>query len=74
MPKVGSPNRAFRMVDIGLWERFGAIARPNRSTVLREFIAWYLREPKAKLPARPSRIVTRSDDSDHGGQTTTVRA
>ena len=40
-------------VDEDLWARFGAVADPDRSAVLREFIAWYVREPGAKLPARP---------------------
>ncbi|HET8683355.1 MAG TPA: hypothetical protein VFM54_16035 [Micromonosporaceae bacterium] len=40
-------------IDEGLWEQFGATAEPDRSTVLREFIHWYVREPSAKLPKRP---------------------
>jgi hypothetical protein len=36
-----------------LWSRFAELAKPDRSSVLRAFIAWYLREPGAKLPPRP---------------------
>jgi hypothetical protein len=36
-----------------LWERFGEVAEPDRSTVLRDFVRWYLREPKVTLPKRP---------------------
>lgn len=60
MPREGSPNRAFRMEDIGLWTRFGEVAEPDRSAVLRDFIRWYVREPEAKLPKRPD--VTRTAD------------
>jgi hypothetical protein len=59
------------MPDIELWERFGEVAEPDRSAVLRAFVAWYVREPGAKLPVRP---VIRSGRSDHGGRATTVRA
>jgi len=40
---------------VGLWERFGAAAAAagsDRSTVVRELIRWYLREPGAELPER----------------------
>jgi len=45
-------------VDPDLWDRFDkAIGRADpgsdRSKTLRQFIAWYVREPGAKLPARP---------------------
>lgn len=69
MPRVGSPNRAFRMDDMGLWDRFGtatAETGTDRSAALRDFIRWYVREPGARLPARPARTdVTRSDSADH---------
>lgn len=48
----GTARQTIR-VDEPLWERFGGIAEPDRSTVLREFIRWYLREPGAKAPKRP---------------------
>jgi hypothetical protein len=64
MPKVGSSNRAFRLPDVGLWERFGEVAEPDRSEVLREFIRWYVREQGAKLPRRPEPL-SLSADTDH---------
>jgi hypothetical protein len=63
MPREGSTNRAFRLPDVGLWERFGDVAEPDRSEVLREFIRWFLGEPGAKLPRRPD--VHRTDSPDH---------
>lgn len=59
---AGNPNRAFRLDDLGLWDRFGAVARPDRSTVLRAFVRWYVREPGAKLPRRPE--IPRTADVD----------
>jgi hypothetical protein len=37
------------------WERFGELApkKPGRSELINDFIAWYVREPGAKLPKRP---------------------
>ena len=40
-------------IDEALWETFGEIAEPDRSSVLRDFIRWYVREPGAKPPKRP---------------------
>lgn len=37
-----------------LWVRFGELAEPDRSVVLREFIRWYVGEQDAKMPKRPS--------------------
>lgn len=38
------------------WARLGRlIGERNRSGLLRQFVAWYLREPGAKLPERPPR-------------------
>jgi hypothetical protein len=48
--------RAFRLAE-NLWIKFGeaaAAAGVDRGTLLRAFVAWYLREPGAKLPDRPS--------------------
>ncbi|MFJ4829866.1 hypothetical protein ACIP79_08120 [Streptomyces sp. NPDC088747] len=50
------------------WRAFGE-ALPDdtdRSAILREFVAWYLRRPGAKLPTRPSTSGTssRSDVRD----------
>jgi hypothetical protein len=52
-----TPNQNFR-VDIDLWDRFDqAVHRvdpeSDRSKTLRQFVAWFVREPGAKLPARP---------------------
>jgi hypothetical protein len=49
----GKPRAAIR-IDPALWDRFAEVAEPDRSTILREFIAWYVREPGAKLPRRPA--------------------
>lgn len=36
------------------WVEFGQlVGERERSRILREFIAWYLRRPKAALPERP---------------------
>lgn len=47
-----TPIQRFRL-DPDLWQRFGELARPNRSAVLVEFVRWYVRDRGAKLPARP---------------------
>lgn len=51
-----TPHRHLRAED-ELWNPFGeAVKRqnePDRSTVLRAFMAWYIRTPGAKLPVRP---------------------
>ena len=52
-----TPFHRFRL-DEDKWaefERNVARADPesDRSKILRQFIAWYAREPGAKLPARP---------------------
>jgi hypothetical protein len=49
-----TPLRRLR-VDDDLWEEFGAAAEPDRSAVIRDFMRWFIREPGAKLPARPER-------------------
>lgn len=36
------------------WADFGELVGDReRSRLVRDFIAWYVRRPKAKLPARP---------------------
>ena len=47
-----TPQRPIR-VDDDLWSRFGDVAQPDRSSVLRDFIRWFVREPGAKMPRRP---------------------
>lgn len=47
-------NRVIRVPD-DQWEAFGDLAGVrDRARVLREFIAWYVREPGAKRPERPA--------------------
>lgn len=55
MPGRGTPHAAIR-VDPAVWDAFRQAceeAGMDRSAALRAFIAWYLREPGAKLPERP---------------------
>lgn len=51
-----TPHRTLRAED-DVWDPFGAAVehqkQPDRSTVLREFMAWYARRPGAKMPQRP---------------------
>lgn len=47
-----TPTRPIR-IDLDLWGRFGEVAEPDRSAILRDFIRWYVREAGAKLPQRP---------------------
>ncbi len=51
----GTPSRAIRIAD-DLWKAAGDAtrsARTDRTTVVREFLAWYIRRPGAQLPKRP---------------------
>jgi len=52
VPGRGTTKSGIRVPE-DLWRRFGELAEPDRSTVLREFIRWYVREPDAKPPKRP---------------------
>lgn len=55
MPTRGRPNQHFR-IDPESWDRFGQAAeqaRSDRSTLLRQFISWFNREPGSRLPRRP---------------------
>lgn len=57
-PTRGTPTRPIR-IDLKLWEKFGQAAGRvglDRSALLREFMAWYVREPGAKMPKRPDVI------------------
>lgn len=52
-----TPVQRFRL-DGDLWEQFGQAVRSadpdaDRSKTLRQFVAWFVREPGAKLPTRP---------------------
>lgn len=57
--KGPSALRRFRASD-ELWEKFGeAVGRSpdpeaDMSKVLRQFVRWYVSEPSAKLPHRPT--------------------
>lgn len=53
-----TPVQRFRL-DADLWEQFDEAVRradpdADRSKVLRQFVAWFVREPGAKLPSRAS--------------------
>jgi hypothetical protein len=53
-PRSGE-HRTFRAlftIDGALWEDFGKLVS-NRAEVLRQFIAWYVSKPGAKMPRRP---------------------
>lgn len=52
-----TPPRQIRIGDE--WYEFDTAAKSmdtERAALIREFIAWYLRKPGAKLPARPANI------------------
>jgi len=52
-----------------LWKTFGKlVGSRNRSELLRQFVAWYVREPGAKLPERPPRT-----SGEPGSASTPVR-
>lgn len=53
MPDAPKTQHRSIRIDDDLWEELGRVAEPDRATVIREFIRWYLRRPKAKLPERP---------------------
>lgn len=55
MPGKGNPRRAFRYDDDERWHLFLRLAEPHGSAsdVLRQFVDWYTRKPKAKMPTRP---------------------
>lgn len=56
MPGKGTANRTIR-VDADLWNRAGeeaSKAGTDRATVIKEFLRWYVADPDAKLPERPS--------------------
>ena len=64
-----TPVQRFRL-DGDLWEQFDEAVRHadpggDRSKVLRQFVAWFVREPGAKLPSRPPAV-----DSEMGQCTT----
>lgn len=47
------PHRPIR-IEPELWDPFGALVGDRaRAEVIRQFVAWYIRKPGAKLPERP---------------------
>lgn len=63
-----TPTRPIR-VDLDLWEEFGAAAKlldADRSTLLREFMEWVVRRPKARAPRRPSTGVSGAEGRTEG--------
>jgi len=55
MPGRGTPKITLRVTE-NAWARFGEAATAAgvaRAELLRQFIAWYSRDPGAKLPTRP---------------------
>lgn len=57
MPRAPMPKQAIR-VSKDKWDRFGEAADAadtDRSTLLRQFVDWYLRERGGVLPERPPR-------------------
>lgn len=55
MPNVPkTQHRSVRVPD-PRWERFGELTG-NRAEVLNAFMAWFNREPGAKLPKRPDPV------------------
>jgi antitoxin component of RelBE/YafQ-DinJ toxin-antitoxin module len=52
----GTARQTIR-IEEDLWARFAAACEQtgtDRSTAIREFVAWYVREPGTKLPKRPA--------------------
>jgi hypothetical protein len=50
-------HRSIRL-EQDLWDRLDAAAKAigyDRSSVIRQFVRWYLRVPGAQLPQRPAR-------------------
>lgn len=65
VPKT--PPRQIRIGDE--WYDFDKAAKSQdteRATLIREFIAWYLREPGARLPKRPDREAWEAPRVDGG--------
>jgi hypothetical protein len=62
------PKTPARQVRIGEeWYEFDAAAKSmdtERAALIREFIAWYLRKPGAKLPTRPAAVPTAKEASE----------
>jgi hypothetical protein len=56
IPETHTPHRMVRISDAH-WSRFGQLVGVReRSRVIKEFVAWYVGEPGAKLPRRPKPV------------------
>lgn len=68
MPNV--PKTPARQIRIGdEWYDFDRAAKAQdteRAALVREFIAWYLRKPGAKLPERPAAGAWADDSTGDG--------
>lgn len=52
-------------IDDPLWDRFEATVGPRgRAAVMRALLAYWLREPGAKMPDRPPRLEMPQDPSE----------
>jgi antitoxin (DNA-binding transcriptional repressor) of toxin-antitoxin stability system len=54
-PVAAEPRQPKAEMPADLWERFKAVAKPDHSSVLAQFVSWYLYKRGAKLPERPPR-------------------
>lgn len=64
-----TPPRQIRIGDS--WYDFDAAAKAmgtERAAVIRDLIDWYIREPGAKLPERPSRDVVMKARAEREGR------
>jgi hypothetical protein len=63
------PKTPPRQIRIGEeWYEFDEAAKSmdtERATLIREFIAWYLRKPGAKMPVRPAAVSTPPAPEEH---------
>lgn len=59
-PKRGSTNRAIRLPDVGLWDRFGELT-DDRSAVIRAFIHWYVGDEGWPAPTRSAEPIAETD-------------
>lgn len=57
----GTARQTIR-VDEGLWERFGKVAEPDRSTVVRDFIERYVAEHERAEESPPTQSGELPDD------------
>jgi hypothetical protein len=62
-PGKGNPRRAFRYEDDDRWHLFMRLTEDQggASEALRQFVDWYTRKPKAKMPHRPANLTPPAD-------------